>query len=118
MSNPIDIIVYENYTVIKILFKEYDIHNTTTLLRSSEDVIATLTTPHVIIDFSQVVYIDSSGIGSIAHIKKILTKNGIDLICVGMIDSVMKVFRITNTEALFKIFNTLDEGIKYIEENS
>jgi anti-anti-sigma factor len=117
MDKAIELTVYENYTILKILLKEYNIYNTTSLSKSCEDAIDRISTPFVLIDFNEVSYIDSSGIGSLAHIKKILNTKGIEMICVGMIENVIKVFRITNTEALFKIFDKLDEGIKFVNEN-
>lgn len=117
MDKAIEISAGEKYTLLKILFKECNIYNTTALSKNAEEAITAISTPFVIIDFSQVLFIDSSGIGTVVHIKKNLTIKNIEMICTGLNENVMQVFRITKTEALFKIFKSLDEGIKYIESN-
>jgi anti-anti-sigma factor len=117
MAKTIDLFVKEKYTLLKILLNEYNIYNTTSLSKSYEDAIPAIKTPYVIIDFTEVTYIDSSGIGSLAHVKKNLNKNGIEMLCAGMIENVIKVFRITNTESLFQIFDTVDDSVKFINAN-
>jgi anti-anti-sigma factor len=117
MNKAIEISVQKNYTIIKILLNEYNIYNTAFIAKSGEDAVSSISTPYVIIDFNEVTYIDSSGIGSLAHIKKALNNKGIEMICVGMIENIIKVFKITNTESLFKIYDSLDEGVNFINSN-
>ncbi len=118
MDKSIELTVKENYTILKILLKEYNIYNTTSISKLFEEEIASISTPYVFIDFNEVLYIDSSGIGSLAHIKKSLNKKGIEMICIGMIENVIKVFKITNTETLFHILDSVEEAIKFISADS
>ncbi len=117
MDKAIELTFKKNYTILKILLKEYNIYNTTSLSKKIEEAIIEISTPYVLVDFNDVLYIDSSGIGSLAHVKKSLNKKGIEMICIGMIENVIKVFKVTNTESLFHIFDKLDDGIKFIDNN-
>src|SRR5947199_8288255 len=67
--------------------------------------------PIVIIDFAEVPYVDSAGLGSIvrAHVSR--HKAGKQMILTGVNDRVRKLFEITGVEPLFLIFPSIDSAI-------
>src|SRR5438874_7404268 len=67
--------------------------------------------PIVIIDFAEVPYVDSAGLGSIvrAHVSR--HKAGKQMILTGVNDRVRKLFEITGVEPLFLIFPSIDGAI-------
>lgn len=62
----------------------------------------------IILDLSQVDFIDSSGLGMIVSILKRLGGQG-DLILCGAHDAVMALFQLTRMDKVFKIYSTVAE---------
>ena len=63
----------------------------------------------VIIDLSQVDFVDSSGLGAVVGAMKQLGR-GRRMDLVGLSPSVEKVFRMTRMDSVFRIFKNLDEA--------
>ncbi|WP_170479198.1 STAS domain-containing protein [Ruegeria arenilitoris] len=67
-------------------------------------------TRRVILDLSNVEFIDSSGLGAIvASMKQLGDERRLDL--AGLHPVVEKVFRLTRMDTVFKLFNSLDEAL-------
>ena len=64
----------------------------------------------VILDLSQVVFIDSSGLGAIVATMKLLSPDR-QLVLAGLNPAVDKVFRLTRMDKVFRIFMTLEEAL-------
>ena len=64
----------------------------------------------VVLDLSQVEFIDSSGLGAIVASMKQLEK-GRRLDLAGLRPIVEKVFRLTRMDTVFRLFKSLDEAI-------
>lgn len=64
----------------------------------------------VILDLSEVEFIDSSGLGAIVAAMKQLD-GGRRLDLAGLTPTVDKVFRLTRMDTVFKLFDTLDEAL-------
>lgn len=65
--------------------------------------------PHVVLDLSQVDFIDSSGLGAIvAAMKQLGSTRRLDL--AGLTPNVDKVFRLTRMDSVFTIFGTTSEA--------
>jgi anti-sigma B factor antagonist len=67
---------------------------------------------HVVMDFSQVQYIDSSGIGTIVRMFRGLKEKGGTMVLAGCSDSVTKVFTLINFQKYFQFFATREEAIQ------
>jgi len=67
--------------------------------------------PTVIIDFAEVPYVDSAGLGSIVRTHVSRQKAGKQMILTGVNDRVRKLFEITGVEPLFLIFPSIDGAI-------
>ena len=71
----------------------------------------TLSSPaRVIVDLSEVVFIDSSGLGAIVAAMKQL-REGQRLELAGLTPTVSKVFRLTRMDTVFSLFDTLEEAV-------
>lgn len=65
----------------------------------------------VILDFSEVPYIDSSGLGTLLTAYVTRQKSGRKMVLSGINARVQKLFDVTRTGALFLIFSTPEEAI-------
>lgn len=68
--------------------------------------------PTMILDFTGVPYVDSSGLGSLVSACTSCTKSGRRMALTGVNKRVMKVFEITKTENVFLMFPTLGDAIE------
>lgn len=64
----------------------------------------------IVLDLSEVEFIDSSGLGAIISSMKMLDKKGDFVIC-GMRETVLSLFQLTRMDRLFKIFPGEKEAI-------
>lgn len=65
----------------------------------------------VILDMSQVMFLDSSGLGAVVAVMKLLGPNR-RLELSGLTPSVAKVFRLTRMDTVFVIHATLPDGLR------
>jgi anti-sigma B factor antagonist len=64
----------------------------------------------IILDLSQVVFIDSSGLGAILSILKRMPK-GTELIICGATEPVMSMFKLTRLDRVFSMRATVDDAV-------
>lgn len=64
----------------------------------------------VIVDLSEVAYVDSSGVGTLVELKRRLDRSGGRVVLVGMQPRVRSVFEITRLDRFFTVVATLDEA--------
>jgi anti-sigma B factor antagonist len=69
-------------------------------------------TPTMILEMSDVPYMDSSGLGSLVSAYTSCMKSGRRVALTGVTPRVLKVFEITKTEPIFLMFATLDDAIE------
>lgn len=67
--------------------------------------------PRVILDLSQVEFVDSSGLGAIVAILKEV-KEGRSFALAAMTSGVEKVFRLTRMDSVFTIYATVADGFE------
>ena len=70
------------------------------------------TAPTMILDFSGVPYLDSSGLGSLVSACTSCVKSGRRMALTGVNKRVLKVFEITKVEQIFLMFPTLSDAIE------
>ena len=68
--------------------------------------------PTMILDFSGVPYLDSSGLGSLVRAYTSCQKAGRRVALTGVNKRVMKVFEITKVEEIFLMFPTLSDALE------
>ena len=66
--------------------------------------------PHVVLDLSEVGFIDSSGLGAIvASMKQLEAHRRLDL--AGLRPMVSKVFRLTRMDTVFRLYASIDDAM-------
>src|SRR5215468_8245393 len=68
--------------------------------------------PTMILDFTEVPYLDSSGLGSLVNAYTSCLKAGRRVALTGVNKRVLKVFEITKVEQIFLMFPTLSDAIE------
>ena len=81
-------------------------------LASFQNALRRENTPTLILDLSQVPYIDSSGLGSLVGAYVSCHKAGQQVVLTGLNERVSKLFEITRLEPLFLIFPDLDTALE------
>ncbi len=74
-------------------------------IRREDDVLT------VILDLTDVPYIDSSGLGSLVSAQVSRQKAGRRVVLSGVNDRVMKLLEITKVESLFLVFDSVDDAL-------
>ncbi|MCC7431307.1 STAS domain-containing protein [bacterium] len=64
----------------------------------------------IALDFSEVEFIDSSGLGAIVSCYKIIGKSGLIVIC-NLKDVVFNMFQLTRMDRVFKVYTSNEEAI-------
>ena len=72
----------------------------------------------VILDLSEVPYIDSSGLGSLVNAYVSRQKAGRKVALTGVNERVFRLFEVTRTESLFLIFPTIDDAIAALTQSA
>lgn len=67
--------------------------------------------PHVVIDLTDVVYIDSSGVGTMVEFKRRTDRTGGRIALVGLQPRVRSVFEVTRLDKFFVIRASLAEAV-------
>jgi anti-sigma B factor antagonist len=70
---------------------------------------------HMVLDLSQLTFIDSSGLGVLLACLRQVTASGGDLKLCGLTAEVRSVFQLTRMHTVFKIHNTRDEAVRAYE---
>jgi anti-sigma B factor antagonist len=71
--------------------------------------------PTVVLDFSDVPYVDSAGLGSLVSAYISRHKEGRRMVLSGVNPRVLKLFEITKTENLFLIFPTVEDAMSALD---
>ncbi len=69
-------------------------------------------TPNVVMDLTNVSYVDSSGLGTLIALQKDARFNGGSLCIVGASSQIKRVMKMTNLYRLFTFYDKLEEVIK------
>lgn len=66
----------------------------------------------LILDFSRVTYIESSGIGAIVRAHRLMKERGGAIVLGGCNESMQKIFKLVNFQRYFKITGSLNEAME------
>ena len=69
---------------------------------------------HVIVDLSGVPFMDSSGLGVLVAAHRRISATGGQLALVNPAPTLQKVFQLTRTNRLFKVYNSVTEAVKAV----
>jgi len=89
-----------------------NLDNVKELRNELESFISGIDSPKVLINFENVSYIDSTGLGNIIRIFEMIRKKKGTLSVSNLNVDVEKIFKITTLDTLIKIFNTEAEALK------
>lgn len=81
------------------------------LLRERLDAVVLAGRVHLVVDLTDVLFMDSTGLGVLVGRLKLvrLREGSLRLVCVN--DRILKVFAITGLEKVFRIYRTVDEAL-------
>ncbi len=65
----------------------------------------------LIIDFSGIEYIDSSGLGTLLTAKKKVSKNQGDIVLFGLSDTIKTLFKMSKLLGFFNVFENMDDAL-------
>ncbi len=82
----------------------------TTLFGFRDTLRAEKTAKAVILDFSQVPYVDSAGVGAIVNAHVAYTNSGRRLVLVAVQDRIRTLMKVTRVDDVLKIYLTLQEA--------
>lgn len=66
----------------------------------------------ICVDFSEVTYIDSSGIATFVEGLKAVKACGSRLVFYGLPESIMEIFRFSRLDRVFEIFGTFEDALR------
>lgn len=64
----------------------------------------------VVVDLSGVSYMDSSGVGTMVEVKRLIERDGGQIVLSGLQPRVRSVFEITQLDKFFRIVDSVDEA--------
>jgi len=70
----------------------------------------------ILLDMNQIDFMDSSGLGSVIAVNKLVTTGGGVLACAALQDGVRKVFKVTRADQKIAVAETQSEGLLLIQE--
>jgi anti-sigma B factor antagonist len=71
----------------------------------------------ILIDLSEIDFVDSSGLGTIVSVQKALKDKG-DIAISGLRETVRTIFHLTHMEEIFKVFASTEEALNALGEGS
>ena len=102
----------KNYLIIKIVGR-LDISNTAQFKSEVSESIEDAKI--VILELSELEFMDSTGLGSIISILKIISKNGGNIFVANLQEKPRILFEITRANRIFDIYNSLEDAINAVE---
>ncbi|MCS7174413.1 STAS domain-containing protein [Pseudothermotoga sp.] len=107
----------KNVVVIK-LHGEMDMSNSPHLKNFVKDTYINVGKSNIIMDLSDVDYIDSSALGALLGLQRAARLNGGSLVLCGLHDNLKRIFKITSLEGVFKIYSSVEEALKFFLEGN
>lgn len=100
----------DNSFLIKF-FGEIDHHYTEEIREKIDREFKKSSAKNILFDFSEVGFMDSSGIGMIIGRYKLAKERGGETICFGLKENTKKIFQMSGLLKLIKCFKTKDDAI-------
>jgi anti-sigma B factor antagonist len=109
----IEISDFEQFKVVKLL-GEVDLHNSREVKNTLLDYVEKQC--HVLVDFSGLDYIDSSGMATLVEaFNRSKTKN-VGLHIVGATGAPLQVFKLTRLDSIFSLFDSVEQAAEQLAE--
>ncbi|ABR31037.1 anti-sigma factor antagonist [Thermosipho melanesiensis] len=94
---------------------EIDISNAQNFKKFVLDNILNKGEKNCILDFSNMSYIDSSGLGILVSLHKSFKINGGEIVLVNLNNNVQNLFRMTSLDKALNLKGSIDEAIKFLK---
>lgn len=106
--------IINNVVLVSINLSEASLNQSEDFKKFLYDV-TDVTPPKLVLDMSQIEYMDSSFIGSlVAGLKNVLSKGG-EMALVNINNDVMALFELTRLDKVFKIYGSTEEAIQELK---
>ncbi|MBQ3031238.1 MAG: anti-sigma factor antagonist [Anaerotignum sp.] len=105
----------KNKTILIMVSGEIDHHTSKELRRQTESAMSEMGGRNLVFDFTNVSFMDSSGIGMlIGRYKQLQSMQGrIAIICTE--EKIVEIIRLSGLTKLFPIFDSLEDALSYAE---
>lgn len=110
------ILSYESKCMIAKLKGELDHHTAVLIKESLQKEIQKEIATNIILDLSELKFMDSSGIGVILGRFKEIQKIGGKLVIAGMNDTVNKIFNLSGLQKIIKTFDSVPKAVTSLKE--
>jgi len=106
--------------VMVVTFRQSQILDAMTIERMSstlKELISSHEGGRFVFDFSYVTYMSSSALGMLIGLQRRVAQNDASLKLTGIQDEIMEVFRITQLNTVFDIYNNTDAAVEAFRKN-
>lgn len=101
----------DNYYLVKI-FGDFDVLNSGEIKNKILEKVSDVVSKDLVIDLTNVSYIDSSGLGVLIGLHKQCKLNGRRLKLFGLNKQLEELFSLTSLDKILNIYNTFEDAIK------
>jgi len=99
---------------VEVLYPMHEIDSYNGDELKSHVIAHSVTVDSVVINFSRVTYLNSSGLRELIQILKNMREINKPLFLTAVNEEIMKVFKSTNLNRLFSIYDTNEEAMRYL----
>jgi len=99
---------FDRFTVVK-LSGEVDLHNSRDVKKLLLDHLEQLA--HILVDFSELDYIDSSGMATLVEAFNLSKSKKLDFHIVGAKDAPLQVLKLTRLDSIFSLLETREQAL-------
>lgn len=114
MEYEIDIKKGRKVAIVEF-YSNIDINNKNKVIKIIKNEILPTGIKYVIFVISDIEYIDSSGLGVLLSARSILSNEGGDLAIVNKNKKLQKILNLAGFKKMFKLYSSLEEGIKKVK---
>ena len=108
-DQPIQDVTWDGQTAIVSVAGEIDFSRSPDLQRGLQEVVDR-DPQRILIDLSDVAYMDSSGVASLVKLLSRTKKKDVTLRLAGLSEKVRSIFEITRLDGVFDIYDTLEDA--------
>lgn len=110
MNNlKLDIVEQDDKAIVRVQ-GDVDAYNSSELKEQLRNLISTTSKKKIVLDLSSVSYMDSAGLGTLVVILKDAKINGKEFILSSLKESILRIFKLTHLDKIFKITDTVEEA--------
>lgn len=99
--------------IIQVVQNRIDAASAIQFKDQMRDITGVSAVPRVVLDMSNVAFLDSSGLGAVVAVLKALAPNR-KLELSGLTPTVQKVFRLTRMDSIFTIHDAVPDGLRNV----